>query len=87
MKIKEIRFTPNIGEHDISFKILHAKEFLKDGHQVRLSVFFRGRMIKFVDKGEETLLQVVEELKGYGTPQGTPKLAGKRMQIMLNPKR
>ncbi len=87
MKLKEIRFTPTIGEHDVSFKICHAKKFLQEGHQVRLSMFFRGRMITYLNKGEDTLLQIIEELKGYGTPQGSPKLAGKRMQITLNPKR
>lgn len=85
--IKEIRLTPNIAQHDIAFKLNHAKQFLQSGNQVKISVFFRGRMIVFVDRGKETLLKFIEELDGYGTAQNTPKLVGKRMEITLNPKR
>lgn len=87
MKLKEIKITPTIGENDIKHKVNHAQEFLQKGHQVRVLVFFKGRMIIYQDKGQETLLKFIEELLPYGTCQNLPKLVGKNMQITLNPKK
>lgn len=85
--MKEVRMTPNIGKHDLDVKIKQTLEFLKKGYQVRASVFFKGRMIVFVDRGKETLLNFLNEVKDYGTIHGELKLVGKRMQVMINPKK
>ena len=45
--IKEIRFGPQTDEHDYSFKLKHAIEFLKEGSKVKAYVFFKGRSILF----------------------------------------
>jgi len=85
--MKEIRMTPNIGIHDLQTKIKQTIIFLQKGYQVRASVFFKGRSILFVDRGKLTLLQFLDEVKDYGTAHGDFKMAGKRMQIMINPKK
>lgn len=85
--IKEIRFGPNTEEHDFTFKLEHAKKFLKEGAKVKAYVFFRGRAIVFKDRGEILLLRFAQELAEYGTLELMPKLEGKRMTIMLNPKK
>jgi len=46
-ELKEIKISPNIGEHDMDFKIKHANEFLKKGNKVKVTIFFKGREIKF----------------------------------------
>lgn len=85
--IKEIRFGPNTEEHDFNFKLDHAKKFLQEGAKVRAFVFFRGRTIVFKDRGEVLLLRFAQELADYGTLEVMPKLEGKRMTIILNPKK
>ncbi|PKR80970.1 translation initiation factor IF-3 [Brumimicrobium salinarum] len=85
--IKEIRFGPNTEEHDFNFKLDHAKKFLKDGAKVKAFVFFRGRTIVFKDRGEILLLRFAQELSDYGTLEVMPKLEGKRMTIIINPKK
>ncbi len=85
--IKEIRFGPNTEDHDFNFKLEHAKKFLKDGAKVKAFVFFRGRTIVFKDRGEILLLRFAKELSDYGTLELMPKLEGKRMTIMINPKK
>ena len=85
--IKEIRFGPNTEEHDFNFKLDHAKKFLSEGSKVKAFVFFRGRAIVFKDRGEILLLRFAQELSEYGTLELMPKLEGKRMTIMINPKK
>ena len=85
--IKEIRFGPNTDEHDFNFKLAHAKKFLEEGSKVKAYVFFRGRTIVFKDRGEILLLKFVQELGDLGVLESMPKLEGKRMIIMINPKK
>src|SRR5690606_39782637 len=85
--IKEIRFGPNTDDHDFNFKLEHAKKFLEEGSKVKAYVFFRGRTIVFKDRGEILLLKFAQELAEIGVLEQMPKLEGKRMTIMINPKR
>src|SRR5690554_3074927 len=85
--IKEIRFGPNTDDHDFNFKLEHAKKFLQEGSKVKAFVFFRGRTIVFKDRGEILLLRFAQELADLGVLEQMPKLEGKRMTIMINPKK
>lgn len=85
--MKEIRLTPNIAKHDLETKIKQAKEFLSKGHQIKASVFFKGRLIAYSERGKWVLLTLLNELEDFGTAHGDFKMAGKRMQIMINPKK
>jgi translation initiation factor IF-3 len=85
--LKEIRFGPNTDDHDFQFKLAHAKKFLEEGSKVKAYVFFRGRTIVFKDRGEILLLKFAQELADYGVIEQLPKLEGKRMIIMINPKK
>jgi translation initiation factor IF-3 len=85
--IKEVRFGPNTDDHDFNFKLRNAEKFLKDGAKVKAFVFFKGRTIVFKDRGEVLLLRFAQELADYGTLEMMPKLEGKRMTIMINPKK
>ena len=84
---KELRFGPNTDEHDYLFKLKHADNFLTKGDIVKAYVFFRGREITFRDKWEILLLRLANDLSELGTPDGTPKLEGKRMTIIIRPKK
>lgn len=85
--IKEIRFGPNTDEHDFEFKLRHAKKFLEDGAKVKAYVFFRGRTIVFKDRGELLLLRLLKELDEYGAAEALPKMEGRRMIVMISPKK
>lgn len=84
--VKEIRFGPNTDDHDFDFKLNHAKKFLKDGDKVRAYVFFKGRTIVFKDRGKMLLLRFAQELEDLGNVEQLPKMEGKKMFIMINPK-
>jgi len=85
--VKEIRFGPNTDEHDYEFKKKHAIKFLEEGSKIKAFVFFKGRSILFKDKGEILLLKLATELEELGVVEQMPKLEGKRMIMMLAPKK
>jgi translation initiation factor IF-3 len=85
--IKEIRFGPNTDDHDFNFKLNHAKGFLEDEAKVKAYVHFRGRSIVFKDRGELLLLRFLKELEEYGAAEALPKMEGKRMIVMISPKK
>lgn len=85
--VKEIRLGPNIDDHDFGFKLKHATKFLQDGAKVKVEVFFKGRSIVYKDKGEYVLLKFAQELEEYGKVERLPKLLGKRMIMILTPKK
>jgi translation initiation factor IF-3 len=85
--IKEIRFGPNTDDHDFEFKTNHAKKFLEEGSKVKAYVHFRGRAIVFKDRGELLLLKFLKELDEYGAAEELPKLEGKRMIVVVSPKK
>ena len=85
--LKEVRFGPNTDDHDFNFKLAHARKFLEEGSKVKAYVFFRGRTIVFKDRGEILLLKFAQELSDIGAVEQLPKLEGKRMIIMINPKK
>lgn len=87
VEIKEIRFGPQTDEHDYNFKLKHAEEFLKAGNKVKSYVFFRGRSILFKEQGELLLARFCNDLSEVGKPEAMPQLEGKRMIVMISPKK
>jgi translation initiation factor IF-3 len=85
--VKEIRLGPNIDDHDFNFKLKHAEKFLNEGAKVKVDVFFKGRTIIYKEKGEIVLLKFAQELEELGKVEQLPKLEGKRMIMIIAPKK
>lgn len=85
--VKEIRLGPNIDDHDFNFKLKHAENFLKEGAKVKVDVFFKGRSIIYKEKGEIVLLRFAQELEEFGKVERLPLLEGKRMIMIIAPKK
>ncbi|MCB0659994.1 MAG: translation initiation factor IF-3 [Saprospiraceae bacterium] len=85
--VKEIRFGPNTDEHDFEFKLKHALKFLEEGAKIKAYVHFKGRAIVFKDRGELILLRFLKELEEFGAAEELPKLEGKRMIVIISPKK
>lgn len=85
--VKEIRLGPHTDDHDFDFKLKHAIKFLEDGCKVKVDVFFKGRSIIYKDQGEIILLRFAQELSEYGKVERLPKLEGKRMIMIIAPKK
>jgi translation initiation factor IF-3 len=87
VELKEIRFGPETGDHDFEFKVRHAKNFLQEGNKVKAYVQFKGRAIVFKDRGELILLRFLKELEDFGSAEQLPRMEGKRMNVILTPKK
>jgi translation initiation factor IF-3 len=85
--LKEIRFGPNTDDHDFEFKTRHAHNFLEEGAKVKAYVHFHGRTIVFKDRGYDLLDRFIKELDDVGIPENPPKLEGKRMIVIMTPKK
>ena len=85
--VKEIRFGPQTDDHDYNFKLKHAKNFLEDGAKVKAYVFFKGRSILFKEQGEVLLFRFANDLEDHAKVEQMPALEGKKMIIMLAPKK
>jgi translation initiation factor IF-3 len=87
VSLKEVRFGPNTDDHDFNFKLNHARKFLEEGNKLKAFVFFKGRTIVFKERGEILLLKLAQGLEDVGIVEQMPKLEGKRMAILINPKK
>lgn len=85
IQVKEIRFNANTDTHDIEFKTKHLRQFLMDGHKVKASVIYKGRMITHPEIGEKLLAEVLDKLKDIGKVESKPKMEGKMLITFLVP--
>ena len=85
--LKELQFTPNTDENDVNTKARHAERFLKEGDKVKAVVKFSGREIVYKDKAQILLLSFAERLLDFAKVESMPKLEGKRMFMILAPKK
>jgi len=86
IEIKEIRVTPNIGDHDFEFKSKNARSFLESGNKVKFTLRFRGRELNNVKAGEIILNRFIESLEDISNVEKKPYLEGKTMFIILSKK-
>ena len=82
--VKEIRLRPFIGQHDFDTRLNRAKEFLEDGNQVKLSLFFRGREITRKEFGFDVMKRFIAGLKAVRVVR-EPRLEGKILAAMVVP--
>ncbi|MBR3443011.1 MAG: translation initiation factor IF-3 [Bacteroidaceae bacterium] len=87
VEVKEIRFGPQTADADYNFKLKHAVGFLNEGNKVKAYVFFKGRSIVFKEQGEVLLLRFANDLEEIAKVESMPTLEGKRMSIILAPKK
>ncbi|WP_212921310.1 translation initiation factor IF-3 [Ornithinibacillus bavariensis] len=85
INVKEVRFTPGIGDHDFNTKLKNARKFLEKGDKVKAAVRFRGRAITHKELGQEVLDRFAEEVKDIATVESKPKMEGRNMFMMLAP--
>jgi len=84
-ELKEISFRPNIDEHDLLHKLEFAKQFLKEGHRVKLSVQFKGREMAHPQVGRDKLEWAIQQLSGLILPDFKISMEGKFMFLTILP--
>jgi translation initiation factor IF-3 len=86
-QVKEIKLRPHTEDHDLGFKIRNLKKFLEKKSRVKVTVFFRGREMSYMNAGADLLKRVSEEVADEGTVEQQPVMeARNRMTMVIVPK-
>jgi translation initiation factor IF-3 len=85
--VKELKFRPNIDEHDYDFKLKSALRFLEEGDKVKATVQFRGREMARQDLGHKLIRRFQGDLGEHGVLESGPEMAGNRMHVIFGPPR
>jgi translation initiation factor IF-3 len=84
--IKEVKMGARTEKHDVDFKVRHIRRFVEEGQRVKVSVFFRGREITHPEMGRAMLEQVVGMVQDVAQPDGSTRMEGRNMSILLTPR-
>jgi translation initiation factor IF-3 len=86
-QLKEIKLRPNTEDHDLGFKVRNMRKFLDNKNRVKVTVFFRGREMAFMDAGVRLLKRVAGEVEDLGVVEQEPtREARNRMTMLIVPK-
>ncbi|MCX6554062.1 MAG: translation initiation factor IF-3 [Candidatus Aminicenantes bacterium] len=85
--VKEIKFTPVIGEHDVEVKLKKIREFLAEGNKVKVTVWLRGRQKRKPEMLDQMVGRVMEILKDMAEIEAPPKREGFFCHIMIGAKK
>jgi len=85
--LKEVKFRPNIGQHDLNVKINHMRQFLEDDHKTKVRIFFRGREIIHSDLGKSLADRIIDMVSDVGSVDNVPKMEGKNLTMVITPKK
>ena len=83
--VKEVKFRPKIGKGDFDTKMRHLKEFLEDGHKVKVTLQFRGREVAHPELGRKILDDVIEAVGPSGKVENQARMEGRNMTLVLAP--
>ncbi len=83
--IKEVRFSPFMGDGDFEARLNKVFKFLEKGDKVRLSLQFKGRAITKKEFGYDIFEKVISRTADRSTVEVAPKLLGKKLMAQLMP--
>jgi translation initiation factor IF-3 len=86
IKVKEIKFKPNIDDNDLNTKMRQAKEFLQKGNKVKLTLAFRGREMMHPEVGKALIAKVCDDLAEFAVTEAPPSMMGRLLSTVLAPK-
>jgi len=82
--VKEVKFRPNVGDHDYQTKVNHLRDFLSKGHKVKLTLMFRGREHAHRDLGFQLLERVIKDSEDISSVDMAPRMMGRSCVALLS---
>jgi len=85
--IKEVKYRPNINQHDFETKTNRARKFLEQGKHVKVTIMFRMREMRRPENGYEILRRVRDELADVAKVDREPtkELEGRDLTMVIRP--
>jgi translation initiation factor IF-3 len=84
IRIKEIKFHPNIDQHDYQTKRNHVVAFLEKGDKVKVSMFFRGREAAHSELGMQLMQRLMADTQDIAVVDAPPRNSGRLLSMMLS---
>jgi len=85
-KVKEVKFHANVEQHDYDTKLRHIKDFLTEGHRVKVSLMFRGRENAHQELGHQVMARVIQDASDIGHTERPPEKMGRILVMMITPR-
>lgn len=85
-KVKEVKFHANVEAHDYQTKLRHIRDFIEEGHRVKVSLMFRGRENAHQELGYEVVKKVMEDCADIAVADREPQKMGRFLTVLINPK-
>jgi len=86
VEVKELKFRPNINDHDYEVKMRAMAKFLEEGDKVKITLRFRGREIAHQEIGLELLTRVRDDVADTAKVEQEPNMEGRQMVMLLTPR-
>jgi len=84
-EMKEMRLRPKTDQRDLDIKINKIKEFLSKGHKVKISMLFKGREAAYLNKGRESMEDIIRKLSEIAKPEDSITYQFKRLSVTISP--
>lgn len=85
-ELKQMRFGLKIGTGDLDIKLRKIREFLSEGHKVRIQIFYRGREMAHKELGYDMIDKIVNLLSEDAIVEQQPQMAGRNLSIVIRSK-
>ncbi len=84
-KIKEVKFHTSVDDHDYAFKVRHIRDFLTEGHRIKISLIFRGREQAHTDLGHKLMHRIAKDVEDIARMERSPEQMGRFINMMISP--
>ena len=85
-QVKEIQLSVNIANHDLETKANKARNFIKDGHKVKVVLTMRGREMSRREENKKSLLEFIVMLEDVATIENNLVDNGNKTFVILKRK-
>ena len=85
-ELKQMRFGLKIGANDLEIKLRKIREFLSEGHKVKILIFYRGREMAHKELGYVLIERVISLLDDEAVLEQKPMMAGRNLSIVIRSK-
>ena len=85
-ELKQMRFGLKIGQGDLDIKLRKVREFLAEGHKVRIQIFYRGREMAHKELGYDMINKIEALLEEEAVFEHQPTMAGRNLSVVIRKK-
>lgn len=82
-EVKQMRLGLKIGSNDLDIKLRKIRNFLEEGHKVKIVIFFRGREMAHQDIGYQLMEKIIQRLSEVATVDAPLQMAGKNLSTII----